>query len=72
MTSTFLSNHQSQNYDSISKNLEEILNYYGSYFNPLSVGLNGEFFYHLTVTPIDPITVIDPLNPSNNTTRTAF
>jgi hypothetical protein len=34
--------------------------------------INGEQFYKLLIPSNDPITVTDPLNPSNNTTRTAF
>lgn len=68
MTSTFL---YTNNAFSMGKNLTEFLNYYGNFFNPMISGLNGENFM-LNLNSTDPLTVLDPLNPNNNTTRNAF
>jgi hypothetical protein len=68
MASTFL---YTNNAFSMGKNLVEFLNYYGNYFNPQVTGCSGED-YILTLGNTDPIIVLDPLNPNNNTTRNAF
>lgn len=68
MTSTFL---YTNNVFSLGKNFTEFLNYYGNFFNPMISSLNGENFM-LNLNNADPIVVLDPLNPSNNTARNAF
>ena len=71
MASTFLNTCADKSSNSMGKNLREMLNYYGNYFQPKINALNGEKFFFPDLCD-DPMTVIDPLNPSNNTTRTAY
>lgn len=59
---------------STSKNLRELLNYYGNFFNPSKTivstnGLNSDQSHQCLP---DPVTVIDPLNEKNNITRSSF
>lgn len=71
MTSTFLA-HCGE-VDSMSKNLSEVLHYFGSYFDPQTTYI--EDFKLLSAGPgvlSDPMTVWDPLNKLNNITRSAF
>lgn len=69
MTSTFLSMYS---VNQMGKNLTEFLNYYGNYFNPSITGLNGSSIFSVIGMAQDPMIVVDPLNPLNNTTRNAF
>ena len=70
MTSAFL--RMFSEIKSVSKNLLEFLNYFGSYFDPATTVIENQEFnkkhHHLP----DPMTIIDPLNKFNNTTRSAF
>jgi hypothetical protein len=56
---------------SMSKNLRELLNYYGQYFKPQETVIHNRQIHNSSCL-IDPMTVIDPHNHSNNVTRSAF
>ena len=69
MTSAFLTRFKEV--ESMSKNLTELLNYFGSYFDPQTTMIVDQRF--VAVAPmVEPMTVTDPLNKQNNTTRSAF
>jgi hypothetical protein len=54
-------------------NLTEFLNYYGNFFDPSRTQLDGTIFSNRYAgNSIDPMVVIDPLNPVNNTTKSSF
>lgn len=72
MTSAFLKLYGGV-VSSMSKNLQEILNYYGFYFKPeYQIIQNLEFISVAPQLLADPMTVIDPHNSLNNVTRSAF
>ena len=57
----------------MSKNLQEILNYYGFFFNPQETIINASLdIISANMLLSDPMTVIDPHNLMNNVTRSAF
>lgn len=57
----------------MSKNLREILNYYGQYFNPQKIMIEDQELRGIpSITTTDPMTVLDPLDKRNNITRSAF
>eukprot|EP00347_Sterkiella_histriomuscorum_P003090 403365629 len=70
MTSAFL--HKFSEVQSVSKNLVEFLRYFGYFFDPETVIVDCQDFLTQNCPMIDPMTVIDPLNKVNNTTRSAF
>jgi hypothetical protein len=72
MTSAFLKKFSEVT--SKSKNLREFLNYFGSFFDPGSIIIKDQNLIKVMSSPLnnDPMTVIDPLNELNNTTRSAF
>lgn len=70
MTSTFLHTCDAH---SMGINLTEFLNYYGNFFDPSRTQLDGtSFSTRYNGSLIDPMVVIDPLNPINNTTKSSF
>lgn len=74
MTSTFLEEYGASSF-SMSKNLSEFLNFFGNYFNPNKVGMNGKEFFPLQAkgnTVPEHMVVLDILNKNNNTTKSAF
>jgi len=56
----------------MSKNLREILNYYGSYFDPQTTMIEDIELRQIPNLTSDPMTVLDPLNKLNNITKSAF
>jgi DNA polymerase sigma len=71
MTSAFLKHFGGV--QSMSKNLQEILNYYGFFFNPQETIINASLdIISANMLLSDPMTVIDPHNQMNNVTRSAF
>ena len=57
----------------MSKNLQEILNYYGFFFNPQETIINASLdIISANMLLSDPMNVIDPHNQMNNVTRSAF
>jgi DNA polymerase sigma len=70
MTSAFLSKFSQV--QSVSKNLVELLRYFGYFFDPEIIIVDNQDFIPQVCSLVDPMTVIDPLNKINNTTRSAF
>ena len=68
MTSVFLRQYCA-GITSVSKNMREFLNYFGQYYDPMTT-IVADTIYSSTLQ--DSMTVIDPLNKSNNLTRSAF
>ena len=72
ISSAFL-NSFGEDVDSNSKNLIEFLRYFGFFFDPDNTIIeNQSFIKPHSKSLLDPMTVIDPLNPANNTTRSTF
>lgn len=69
MTYAFLAKYDAHQ---MGKNLTALLEFYGCYFNASMTGIQENFFFNFTDMQQDPMVIIDPLNLSNNTSRTAF
>jgi DNA polymerase sigma len=70
MTSAFLKMFGTP---SMSKNLRELLNYFGNFFEPSLTVIESNLDLQSVQQPLcEPMTVVDPLNEHNNVTRSAF
>ncbi|CDW72233.1 UNKNOWN [Stylonychia lemnae] len=70
MVSAFL--NKFGNYSTPSQSLFEFLRYFGYYFDAETVMIDNQDFIKTMCPMIDPMTILDPLNKANNTTRSAF
>lgn len=59
----------------LSQNLSEFFSFFGNYFDPLTLGMDGHHFFNLTAeqqNQQEHMWVLDIQNRENNTARTAF
>ena len=75
MTSTFLEKFGINEYSALSQNLAEFLKFFGDFFDPKNLGLDGTKFFHLSQEQQERnehIYILDIQNRDNNTARSAF
>lgn len=75
MTSTFLQKFGINNQSALSENLSEFFSFFGNYFDPKSLGMDGVHFFNLTLeqqSMQEHMWILDIQNRENNTARTAF
>lgn len=75
MTSSFLQKFGINHTSALSQNLSEFFKFFGCYFDPQVLGLDGQRFFNLSKTQQalgEHMYVLDIQNPLNNTTRSAF
>jgi len=75
MTSSFLQKFGINNVSALSQNLEEFFTFFGNYFDPTVLGMDGQHFFDLSPDQKalnEHMWVLDIQNRENNTARTAF
>lgn len=75
MTSTFLQKFGINNVSALSQNLSEFFSFFGNYFDPRTLGMDGQRFFNLTMEQQalqEHMWVLDIQNRENNTAKTAF
>ena len=72
MTSTFLQKFGLNSKSALSQNLSEFFSFYGNYFNPSKLGLDGHHFFNNQLPCNDHLVALDLSNPHHNTASSAF
>lgn len=75
MTSTFLQKFGINHKSALSQNLSEFFKFFGDFFDPTILGLDGTKFFNLTPAQRllqDHLVVLDIQNSANNTAKSAF
>jgi DNA polymerase sigma len=75
MTSSFLSKFGINNVSALSQNLSEFFSFFGNYFDPTVLGMDGSHFFNLTIDQQqmqENMWVLDIQNRENNTAKSAF
>lgn len=75
MTSTFLEKFGIKHKSALSQNLSEFFKFFGDFFDPTIVGMDGYRFFNLSAAQRatqEHLIVLDIQNAANNTARSAF
>lgn len=75
MTSTFLEKFGINHVSALSQNLSEFFSFFGHYFDPCLLGMDGQLFWNLTMEQQqmqEHMWVLDIQNRDNNTAKSAF
>lgn len=75
MTSSFLQKFGINNVSALSQNLSEFFSFFGNYFDPMLLGMDGSRFFNLSVEQQqmqENMWVLDIQNRENNTAKSAF
>ena len=75
MTSSFLQKFGINNVSALSQNLSEFFSFFGNYFDPSTLGMDGQKFFNLSIEQQqmqEYMWVLDIQNRENNTAKSAF